>query len=1415
MVLIGKVDFGADLGFTTDRVLRAFGSGPYCVLPRTASVLRDHDGGLLWSLDIARAFDPNRSHASLTCTVGADYELDAALAAVRRAAADATVIAYPLREWEFRVQPAPWLVGAPDLLAPLAFAPTAGLAAGRLVARLSVTSAQLVESLLAGGELAGRAEATADGVSPRVPLVVRFEPRALLDALLSAADSSGALPWAALVAFFRRNPADLPLDLSGEWDSALSAAFAETMADRLVARSGEWISAADLANAPVVRLRPGDPGVVSWALSEPALVQRRIAVAVDLLSAAQEQARGRGTAGLVTRRDDAGQVPLGRSRLTILSTVPAARVGVEVLGVEVVLAPNPPSRPQAFVVSTELNSDDPVQLTLPTAPGEVLRARVTAYAVVADETGVRRLSGPAWEHSGPVLRVDPERFPIELAVCAISPDLALQAVLSGACAFVDDNGLHVRRFVLDRLRPATVLAIPAGREWMRLDLQAVPPEGGEVVRLAPFESSQVRLDLSTFPNYGPQVLSVRCDFDDTATSRGLSLLADGVSETPENITTLGLTPGAASRTFAWFSPSIFARGVRYRSSQASGWQWHPLDAGELVVRSSELAHPVATRESAVTSQVIPALPAPSVRVSEAVLAGRESAPAGAALESAVLPVATSPAEVPTDELVYARSDPPGGSGYVPRYELAMQTVNGQPAYWLAMVTSQSASTLTLRLNAVPAGSVAAADPGATELPHTLAVQLNFLIAAGTGARKVLAFTDVTRNGAVVTAGLTFATLVERDDVYDALTNPARGAQLAIQRLVDLSVPVPAQAGPIVEVPPLGLDYTHLIPRRPPIVWPPRGPARPFPPDVDLDYLTVAQSPVRDDFATLATVTKLATLDTTVDAPLNLTANATLSPTVNWGNVAAVGLNAKLLTLTESAPVQANSRPARPSAGARVTEATARALTGVAVQRVAFEDKVALRRRIDWEPVVVDPMTRPKWFPPGPGNGTVEPEPVFRSLRADLGQVVTPQPFSFSPTLHSYIFSGIDPSGSGNRLIRHSLQFAGRWHTYLQDASRPWVVYVFPDAFKIARRPEAPFTPFATVRVTSAPDGSTAGAVFDYVVAPFLDRARLADARPRLLADPAFGQSKIEFQPFATSEVSFAIDRPTASGSVKQQRPDAAVVLSGILKDTLSMPLDDFRLLFDALHSATASLFLGHVDIAVAGASTEVIPFAAKLSDLVGEVFLAQARWGSDGMLDLSLINGIESPLDVPTLGIYLSSGDQVVRGRVVEGLPRMGLAPGEGLALRVAPDTALPTGTPPEVILDTQAVKVLVDAEAAWNSMLDRTTLAYFRVVRVKLVASVFDPVPGREQEQIQVVLVEFESGGTVELPAPAIRDPANPFAEGSARIDYPIDDVILHRPVGPGYRYTVTVLRANGTQQRDAQPTAASADVLYLSVVR
>jgi hypothetical protein len=436
------------------------------------------------------------------------------------------------------------------------------------------------------------------------------------------------------------------------------------------------------------------------------------------------------------------------------------------------------------------------------------------------------------------------------------------------------------------------------------------------------------------------------------------------------------------------------------------------------------------------------------------------------------------------------------------------------------------------------------------------------------------------------------------------------------------------------------------------------------------------------------------------------------------------------------------------------------------------------------------------------------DPTFVRAHRDLDDVVAPAPFAFPPALHGYMFQGIQPGSGDSRLVRFRYQWLGTFHTYLQDAARPEVVYCFPDSFRIARREEPPFTPFITVRVAGQGGATDADVVFDYIVAPHTNPDRLMAARASLLADPQFGQPDVQFQPFATGDVRFFIDRPAQQGTVREERTGVALVLQGAIKDTLVMKLPDFQLLFDAMHRNTASLFLGRIEIDVPGGETEVIPFSARMTELEGNLFVFSSSANADGGVDVTIANAIESPVRIEALPATISRDGQKATAAVAgSSFPVERLDPGATLNLSVRADTPLDGTGAAEVAFNLSAVTVLPDPALILDSILDRTTLQYFDTITVKAIAGLFTPIEGRPADQIVVILVEFEGGGTAELNGSTL--------ESQVRIDYPIDDVILRRSVDTSYRYTVTIVRADGRQERDPEPRQGTARTFFVSVNR
>jgi hypothetical protein len=212
--------------------------------------------------------------------------------------------------------------------------------------------------------------------------------------------------------------------------------------------------------------------------------------------------------------------------------------------------------------------------------------------------------------------------------------------------------------------------------------------------------------------------------------------------------------------------------------------------------------------------------------------------------------------------------------------------------------------------------------------------------------------------------------------------------------------------------------------------------------------------------------------------------------------------------------------------------------------------------------------------------------------------------------------------------------------------------------------------------------------------------------------------------------------------------------------------------------------------------------------LQGELFSYEAASAGGDSYLVTVRNEIESPVSIQTFDPTIVRGPARTPATVVAGqLPVDRLLPGDTVRLTVEAGATTGATGDTEVTFDLSGVAVLPDPVAIWDSILDRTTVEYFKLVTVKAIATLFQPVSGREDDQILHILVAFEDGDTADL------HPDN--LEERVRVDHPVDDVILHRQVDPTYRYTVTVVRANGEQEVDPAPRQGTADLFFVSVAK
>jgi hypothetical protein len=1480
----GYADLDRPIEFESGRIYYPFGGGPFSLTPNRCSVSSLEDGRVNFSLDLYRpalSLPGTEGYAVLEMRLNAQYATDKALSFLRSLQPNAVLSQCALTDWVFRL--APGTVGfnpPPELLAPTQLASN-NLGSARMVTRLSADSGLVMKSLLCDNvqPINAIAEAQMKGISPRVNAVVRFRSQELVGEIAGLASAQGAISWQSLVNFFNRDFADLPAEVSGQVDAGRGLAFGEAMADRIIARFGAYLpSAGGASTDPLIQL-PGtedlDDSDIIWSLSQPFLASRRLVMSFDVLSDVRVRMQRLGNDAFIHEHTASALPSLGQSNLMVFCNLPPERVGVAGVGANITFPPKPPNRPQSKSITVQLEPpDDLVQTQVQLAPGETLNYTYSTFAALSNEQGVQEVHGMARYGSGSPLRLTPDDFPVDFALIEVTEELVRLAAINGMCRYRYAGREYSIAFAFDSGRLSSSLALPKGSEAVGATCTARERTSGKQLSLPPFESWPVRLDVSSFPEYGFHEVEFECEFDGVALHYAIEVLPAGMAETFENITILVFTPNQNTRRYGWFASSPFQPGFRYRphsaDSQTGAWEDVSSPVQRLVIAPKQ-PEVRRVREAFAVSESVKRQPsrAPRKPTSESTEAGENRWPKG-------IPI--SPQAEPTDLLLYSLPADPAAKLYIPQYAVDIQLVSGQQRYRISMTDQNEVSSLTVNLVKSPAGAISAAvreaAGNAQEYPHSITITLDFLQAPPSGARKILEFQDITYQGPIVTAKLTFATLQERDEVFRALTEPARDTRLTVKRTIEVAIP----QSPLPKV-----DFSNIQNWVTSAVLPPR----PYTAYLKPAFVNVAAVDILVPLNAVNTVNTLDTQPADNLRTMNVVSAAGAVSAI--ANVNAVGT---LAFRTHLSRVESNRflSPLKPDLiGGTLTgikyipviaheamPAPILACTGTETKNVRGSDFAQVNLSVtNWKEFSDDFFEISSDLPPCGKNSNASrtwvdiydaatdkrlygfcafsssislaelsfsvpagqappervyvqvhdrrtnvvrksnvvetraaepPAPQYQVASRELNQAVQPVPFTFPLSLHSYMFQGIVPGSSVSGLVRYRIQSKGKYHTYLQDSAHLDLVYFFPDQFKIARRQEAPFTPFVTVRAASQSGTKDTDVLFDYIIAPYTDPTRLAEARAALLAEPRFGASDVQFQPFITSDVIFFLDRPTEHGSVTEKREGVSLVLQGILKDSLVMKWPDFTVLFDAMYQSTASLFLGRMEIEVPGENKEVIPFSARMDDLVGEMFLYGAEANSDGSLNVSLLNAIESPVQINALDVSLSVNGQV-RAAATQGLtlPVRSLAPGSTVSFKVVPQPAQgETGTP-EAQFSLRDVRAIPDPEAIWNAILDRSTLEYFRIITVKADSTLFTPVQGREGDQIIVILVEFQGGGTAELTAAQL--------EAKVRIDYPIDDVILRRSIDETYSYTVTVIRANGRQERDAEPRRKSEQTFHVDV--
>ncbi|MGG6240986.1 hypothetical protein ACQ4N7_20380 [Nodosilinea sp. AN01ver1] len=735
-----------------------------------------------------------------------------------------------------------------------------------------------------------------------------------------------------------------------------------------------------------------------------------------------------------------------------------------------------------------------------------------------------------------------------------------------------------------------------------------------------------------------------------------------------------------------------------------------------------------------------------INVNLAHLVGKVQVPVeGQPRQEMTVPI--SPTPDITDEVVFEHATGPERY-FVPRYSLAM--ANGQ--YQISLEPSGSDWSLVVYLDRFAAPTIQPLVTGGQALTHEVAVVLTHNLLAGTAVvgRKELVFQEVTAAGDRLRAVLRVAGLAERDQLYYALTDSIYAAALTVRRIVSVGIPVPqaqvVASGNSTIRGTWTFNFDTGVEGGDGDVWWQQKTA------TDREMTPRGRAAIVSmglvDFDQVS-LSQLQGLNYgTVSIPGNVNGQNLLLP----GQVFAVRTNqghyAKVKVLTYD--------------------------YNLTVQWVTYStDAQSTQSR-------------------------------FREAIRTLDCAIAPSPFLFSPTLHGYLYSQLKAiSGRSSDLNRITVNS----HNYYQDRTKPNRFFTLPDSFKLARRPEVPHRPLASVQVIPTEGQALEGAqvTLRYAALPYLNPARLQAATAELLTYvPADLRAQgLEFDRLEVdpSKTQLRVAKPGSRvDGPYQPRPGAVVDVKDGIADILNLSLEEFQPIFDGMFS-DATIMFGQVtvDLGDQGWRESSIPFVARMDDLIGEVFNYDRRPEvSGGQVSLSLQNCIESPVRVTALGADLKQGDRPIPvASLTSGvaLPVL-LNPGESLALTITPTEALSDGQPVEVAFDLSRVAVVPDREAIVQAIFDpAVSVQPSRHITVETFAELFD-----QANPILAIVVDFEHGTSARLTPSELKTVVQVSLPMSA-----ITDCMLRQPLPTDYRYRVTLIHRNGSQTRSDWQTDTS----------
>lgn len=454
-----------------------------------------------------------------------------------------------------------------DIKAPIQLAWN-GLGVARSFLKISADSATIIKRSLESDILLLQAYALLGmhGVSPRVPVKVKFNPEILLGALASSGDEKRIVRLSKVLEFFMKDPEIIPVEISGDFSNIDRREFSEAITDRLVDRFCNFtLPLEEGFMEPYISLPAKGQevsGTFEWDLFEPLEVVRAFILNLAPLETISNWTKDHKLDGIY-REVVVPAIQTGFLPVSVSANLPAPMVGVLMIGVRIKAPPNPPYRPQAISEFIELNPQkDSARVVLRFSPAERPEYIVQTFAVIKDSSGPRELRGPETIHNGDYIELSPVDFPIDFAIVGASKNLLKISALRGSGKWSTSGTTVGQPFDLSIDRPFAAIAVPKDTDEVLLEVEAFPIDGSRSLKLGPVRTKILKIEPYSFPEYGPHKITIECIFGGEVDLFVIDLLPESAPEAEASV--LHFTLSKPKREWNWVADSPFHSGYRYR-----------------------------------------------------------------------------------------------------------------------------------------------------------------------------------------------------------------------------------------------------------------------------------------------------------------------------------------------------------------------------------------------------------------------------------------------------------------------------------------------------------------------------------------------------------------------------------------------------------------------------------------------------------------------------------------------------------------------------------------------------------------------------------------------------------------------------------------------------------------------------------